>query len=1119
MLQITAVAPAGAGSIAISGASVVDFAAGQTVSNVDVVKLAGDGTASLTVMGASSNVTVDLVSYFSGDLIVPGSTKVLSATLLAAIVNLGSDLTITFAAGTQVSPPIGLNDVIAAHVSPTTPHGFLRRVLAISTNSSGQVVLGTRIAKIPEAMTSFSIEWVMPPIGGTFGMSHGAAPGTLAPAAPLRSTSPFPPPPGTSIDPRYPSFFFAKPGVGRIVVDLSTVGLGQSELDINSLEIQALPNFQFSGNPFLGQTIHLNVGFSVAARAAVVLQLLGSVDLMNQIIFKFPEPFQIGAPVEIPGPVPIEFELQLDVRVTFTLRINGGIDFGYNVDRYGAVSGGYDGTNFFIDQPVYHDYLTPTQAVTIQPDVQEQAELDVHLIPSIAFYGGVGTIGVDVRPYLRATVTPLSNPWWEVSAGICRSLVLELNLVLFDKTAEFPPVCLEFILLTAPGPKLTVTISPSSATVTRSATTHFGATVAGSGFGVTWSIKEGSAGGSLSNASELGVDYTAPRKAGTYHLVGAAIEDSTSTAAAAITVPAVVPSQPLNVSAVLASKTSASVGWSPPSDDGGAALSGYQVTVSPGGATINTNAATTTTTALNLTPNTTYTFTVTATNGAGLTSAPSAASAPITTPPAGPMSVTPTALDFGTVPKGQTSQPKTVTVTAGGAQLVVGTVALSGTQAANFSIQSDLCSGTTVAAGASCTFAVVYKPATQGPVSASVKIPDDDKSSPQTVTLAGSSPVPTTPGVGRVADLQMIDLQHGFLVDSHGVMATVDGGTTWVRQVMPADVQFFGGGQLGLPQPGSLHFVDTNDGWALACRPTTTPCTPLVIGTSDGGNTWQDLGSLPTGVTANVMWFADLQNGWVFGSTLASKPAGFPGIPGANALFATIDGGRTWNQQTLPDPLAGPSCPVLDEGRLSSEMRFFDANNGWVLGGASCSQSTIPFSRISGAAFAWTTANGGATWTAHQMPADLLGASTPVQLLSPSQMRVEGVTFDNGFYDNVIIATDDGGNTFSKIHIPLQANDLEFVDATHAIGVNSTRPDVFTTSDGGTTWSDISIIPDFQDPTGQIQTANYHTLKVVDANNMWVSGTAIYFNAEAGFVSHSSDGGLTWTVQLLGDGT
>ena len=1131
LVQVTAISPSGAGSIAIAGASVVDFAAGQTVSGVDLVHLAGDGSASLTVLGAASNVTVDLVSYFSGDLIVPGSTKVLSAGLLAAITNLGSDLSITFAAGAQVSPPIRLNDVIAAGVSPTTPNGFLRRVLSITTNSSGQTILGTRIAKIPEAVTAFSVEWVMPPKGGLFAASSSVAPRTLTPAAPPMSTSPFPPPLGTSIDPNWPSFFIAKPPK-RIVVDLSTVGLGASELDINDLEIQALPHFKAWGNPFAGQTLHLSVGFSVAARAAIQLQLLATANLVDAVLFELPAPIEIVPNTDVQlGPVPVVIGVDANLKVTFTVRINGGIDLDLNVDRYGAVSGGFNGSTFFVDQPVYQDYLTPQQAAKIVPDVQEQAEFDVHLMPEITIYGGIGAMGVDVRPYLRATVAPLSIPWWEVSAGICRSLFMALDLIFFSSTAEFPPVCVEIVLFSAPGAKLVVTISPTSATVPRStatqpSTAHFRAGVAGSNNGVTWSIKEGSAGGSLSVpilGGQTDVDYTAPTRAGTYHVIAAAIDDPTSTGTVVVTVPVNAPTPPQNVSAVLAGTTSATVTWGAPADDGGAALTGYQVAISPGSTTINTNATTLAATFQGLNPNTAYTFTVTATNSASLTSAPSAA-ASITTPPSGPMSITPTTIDFGPVTLGQTSSPQTVTIVAGGTPLIVSSLALSGTQPGDFAIQSDLCTTSVLLPGGACTFAVVYKPTAQGSVSsAAVTITDSDPTSPQQVILAGSSPVPTTHAVESIGDIQVLDSQRGYLLEGGGlgrpsVMATADGGNTWNFQTMPLDVKV---------DPTTLHFVDATHGWVNACRPISPApsCPDLLVGTSDGGQTWHDLALLPNHLAAQRLWFTDATHGWVLGGLPAGPtPTGASFGPAANGLYTTADGGLTWTPQTLPDP-APADCGLELEGNTG--LSFADSLHGWVMGEYLCWGSTAPYAVITQrGVVSWTTSDAGLTWTANVLPQSILAVGTRPRVVSPTQIRMEGaLQIDPNNTIQVLLSSDDGGVTFTTsgqlpgpVGIP---HDIQFIDPSNGFMIGSDN-ELWRTSDAGSTWVLLGTPPPFQIPGAIGVKFTYSHVDAIDPNNIWIVGNVQYFANNAihfpGIVRHSSDGGATWTTQLLGDG-
>ena len=80
-----------------------------------------------------------------------------------------------------------------------------------------------------------------------------------------------------------------------------------------------------------------------------------------------------------------------------------------------------------------------------------------------------------------------------------------------------------------------VTVSPNPATVFLGATQAFVATVTATNMAVTWTVQEGSAGGSITSA---GV-YTAPQVVGTYHVIATSQADTTKSATVTITVPAV----------------------------------------------------------------------------------------------------------------------------------------------------------------------------------------------------------------------------------------------------------------------------------------------------------------------------------------------------------------------------------------------------------------------------------------------------------------------------------------------------------------------------------------------------------------------------------------------------
>jgi uncharacterized repeat protein (TIGR03803 family) len=98
--------------------------------------------------------------------------------------------------------------------------------------------------------------------------------------------------------------------------------------------------------------------------------------------------------------------------------------------------------------------------------------------------------------------------------------------------------------------------------------------------------------------------------------------------------------------------------------------------------------------------------------------------------------LTPTSLNFGTVTVGNTSSPKTITITNVSAATVTSSITVGGTNPADFLINSNTC-GATLPGGASCVVGLVFKPQATGTRTAMLKVADDGGGSPQTAALKG----------------------------------------------------------------------------------------------------------------------------------------------------------------------------------------------------------------------------------------------------------------------------------------------------------------------------------------------------------------------------------------------
>ena len=288
------------------------------------------------------------------------------------------------------------------------------------------------------------------------------------------------------------------------------------------------------------------------------------------------------------------------------------------------------------------------------------------------------------------------------------------------------------------------------------------------------------------------------------------------------------------------------------------------------------------------------------------------------------------------------------------------------------------------------------------PSSAAASLPPSSAPSPTATPTLKPTPTPAGPTASPAANAGpagIIDALHGWAVGDQRLVVTADGGATWHDVNPPAPTQ--GGFPANLL---NVEFLDPDHGWVAFAEPFKLVTDPTfgridVWRTTDGGLTWAK-STLPKAKFNNAgdtlgpfsFDFLDLTHGFAFisgnyvhsladsdlystadgGKTWsADRPTGngSAGVEGSSFAFATTDdgvivgnpegsgisvthnGGKTWQQATLPAP-AGTTGDI----RLFSVPVFSDASTGLVaVGFQGNSQSTT---------WMYRTTNAGSSWSA-----------------------------------------------------------------------------------------------------------------------------------------------------------
>lgn len=385
------------------------------------------------------------------------------------------------------------------------------------------------------------------------------------------------------------------------------------------------------------------------------------------------------------------------------------------------------------------------------------------------------------------------------------------------------------------------------------------------------------------------------------------------------------------------------------------------------------------------------------------------------------------------------------------------------------------------------------------------------------------SPTPTDAELGAVF---FLDSLHGWIGGrSETILGTDDGGATWTSRhaaVSPSR------------RITGLSFANAQDGWAVGYP-------EVILRTTDGGIVWTPQPADSSFVEGYV-FFSSPANGWIAGAT----------------LLHTVTGGQTWEEVLLLLPNEFPAACFIDSlhGWLGQEndmfrtvnggaswqhfemdtslhinaLLFRDALRGWMIGGlfAGTGQPrTQHLYRTTNGGAAWTLTNGdsltllralaagangrvmavgssrvvvsadsGQSWAAYPTPAHL-----PLEAVAASGSRFCAVS------STALIAFSADGDHWeypgSGASIPLRR--ICFADELHG-WTGGTLPFeatgvIFRTTDGGAHWRPCDHLP----RTGEIT-----DLACRDSNHVWAATSDVL----RGNILHSSDGGVTWSLQL-----
>lgn len=409
----------------------------------------------------------------------------------------------------------------------------------------------------------------------------------------------------------------------------------------------------------------------------------------------------------------------------------------------------------------------------------------------------------------------------------------------------------------------------------------------------------------------------------------------------------------------------------------------------------------------------------------------------------------------------------------------------------------------------------------------------------------------TLPRTDRtLQDAYFLDTLNGWIVGGSGALFhTVDGGNSWSDGSLNTSSSLnsieFSDSLRGVIVGGEGTMFVTTDGGASWMPKSTSLSMDLlriawkdslegeVVGTghclttTDGGSTWirnkigkdyagiatsRQYGGIAVGALGQVSIRDEETGKWALSSRRA-LPVNLEGVEfidrkhgaaiGANAYVGlTSDGGLTWKgiwtgfSTNMNDVSLGRDGLIIGVGEEGEVLRSTDSGSTWekAVTGTRNSLRDIDIADgrhalVVGIGTILTTHDGGATWA--------LDTTTVTQVLHACSMVDSSIGYLAGRW-GLVMRTTDGGRNWEIV--PTQTSDyittIEFFSRDS--GVFTTRFEVFTTMNGGESWSRI------HGPANeQMWGASF-----LDIERGWVATSTTTVQEE---VWKTTDGGETWT--------